>query len=349
MVVLNILWERLMEKVIKNLFFLMLLINIPIVFSAELRPDFSTFGKATPPDHIPGTIEGPDPDSEGSAEHPVWQPVCSNNLASCDTSRVYPSVPGSCHKDSYNDCNDNGFYDEGEPCLETDDVFDEEITAHGKDFCVTTAAQDACISSGSSPLESCFTGGVEGVDFEYMSCRGISILEQDSNEIRRCQLEGGHLHDCCVGAVVTPVDPDDIPSHGPISEAGDFAPDIKPEKMPEGMRDLHDKFSGKPKPHHTFKGVKKIGDPVIPGFRDKLIPGHKPEGGEPSEESCLDIISEYAWRTEIDEATACCIVEEANSLSCFDKPGGEERDACLNGAASSCGSFGPNDLIEIRH
>ena len=68
-----------------------------------------------------------------------------------------------------------------------------------------------------------------------------------------------------------------------------------------------------------------------------------------SEESCLDIISGYAWRTEIDEATACCIVEEANNWSCFDKPEGEERDACLNGAASSCGDFEPNDLIEIRH
>ena len=68
-----------------------------------------------------------------------------------------------------------------------------------------------------------------------------------------------------------------------------------------------------------------------------------------SEESCLDIISGYAWRTEIDEATACCIVEEANNRSCFDKPEGEERDACLNGAASSCGDFEPNDLIEIRH
>ena len=68
-----------------------------------------------------------------------------------------------------------------------------------------------------------------------------------------------------------------------------------------------------------------------------------------SEESCLDIISGYAWRTEIDEATACCIVEEANNRSCFDQPEGEERDACLNGAASSCGDFEPNDLIEIRH
>ena len=68
-----------------------------------------------------------------------------------------------------------------------------------------------------------------------------------------------------------------------------------------------------------------------------------------SEESCLDIISGYAWRTEIDEATACCIVEEANNRSCFDKPEGEEKDACLNGAASSCGDFEPNDLIEIRH
>jgi len=68
-----------------------------------------------------------------------------------------------------------------------------------------------------------------------------------------------------------------------------------------------------------------------------------------SEESCLDIISGYAWRTEIDEATACCIVEEANNWSCFDQPEGEERDACLNGAASSCGDFEPNDLIEIRH
>ena len=67
------------------------------------------------------------------------------------------------------------------------------------------------------------------------------------------------------------------------------------------------------------------------------------------DESCLDIISGYAWRTEIDEATACCIVEEANNRSCFDQPEGEERDACLNGAASSCGDFEPNDLIEIRH
>jgi len=98
--------------------------------------------------------------------------------------------------------------------------------------------------------------------------------------------------------------------------------------------------------------VAGIHDPAMMGggvMSSGMMSGHKPEYDEPIEESCLDIISEYDWRTEIDEATACCIVEEANNWSCFDKPEGEERDACLNGAASSCGDFEPNDLIEIRH
>ena len=230
--------------------------------------------------------------------------------------------------------------------------FPQKKISNDIDLCVTEESYGDF--GGLSSQEADWVGEessmVELKDYIYVSCPPVYDLEINSNPTNECKKDDADLIDCCVlRAIVDPIDPDDIPSHGPISEAGDFAPDIKPEKMPEGMRDLHDKFSGKPKPHHTFKGVKKIGDPVIPGFRDKIIPGHKPEDGEASEESCLDIISEYAWRTEIDEATACCIVEEANSLSCFDKPEGEERDACLNGAASSCGSFGPNDLIEIRH
>jgi len=230
--------------------------------------------------------------------------------------------------------------------------FPQKKISNDIDLCVT---EESYVDFGGlSSQEADWVGEessmVELKDYIYVSCPPVYDLEINSNPTNECKKDDADLIDCCVlRAIVDPIDPDDIPSHGPISEAGDFAPHIKPEKMPEGMRDLHDKFSGKPKPHHTFKGVKKIGDPVIPGFRDKIIPGHKPEDGEASEESCLDIISEYAWRTEIDEATACCIVEEANSLSCFDKPEGEERDACLNGAASSCGSFGPNDLIEIRH
>lgn len=230
--------------------------------------------------------------------------------------------------------------------------FPQKKISNDIDLCVTEESYGDF--GGLSSQEADWVGEessmVELKDYIYVSCPPVYDLEINSNPTNECKKDDADLIDCCVlRAIVDPIDPDDISSHGPISEAGDFAPDIKPEKMPEGMRDLHDKFSGKPKPHHTFKGVKKIGDPVIPGFRDKIIPGHKPEDGEASEESCLDIISEYAWRTEIDEATACCIVEEANSLSCFDKPEGEERDACLNGAASSCGSFGPNDLIEIRH
>jgi hypothetical protein len=230
--------------------------------------------------------------------------------------------------------------------------FPQKKISNDMDLCVTEESYGDF--GGLSSQEADWVGEessmVELKDYIYVSCPPVYDLEINSNPTNECKKDDVDLIDCCVlRAIVDPIDPDDISSHGPISEAGDFSPDIKPEKMPEGMRDLHDKFSGKPKPHHTFKGVKKIGDPVIPGFRDKIIPGHKPEDGEPSEESCLDIISEYAWRTEIDEATACCIVEEANSLSCFDKPEGEERDACLNGAASSCGSFGPNDLIEIRH
>ena len=230
--------------------------------------------------------------------------------------------------------------------------FPQKKISNDIDLCVTEESYGDF--GGLSSQEADWVGEessmVELKDYIYVSCPPVYDLEINSNPTNECKKDDADLIDCCVlRAIVDPIDPDDIPSHGPISEAGDFAPHIKPEKMPEGMRDLHDKFSGKPEPHYTFKGVKKIADPVIPGFRDKIIPGHKPEDGEASEESCLDIISEYAWRTEIDEATACCIVEEANSLSCFDKPEGEERDACLNGAASSCGSFGPNDLIEIRH
>ena len=234
--------------------------------------------------------------------------------------------------------------------------FPQKKISNDIDLCVTEESYGDF--GGLSSQEADWVGEessmVELKDYIYVSCPPVYDLEINSNPTNECKKDDADLIDCCVlRAIVDPIDPDDIPSHGPISGAGDFAPHIKREKIPEGLRDLHDKFPGKPKPHHTFKGVKKIGDPVIPEFRDKKFPWTKHEDGESSDdssaESCLDTISAYDWRTDIDDDTACCILEQANSNGCFDEPEGEDRDACLNGAANSCGEFEPNDLIEIHH
>ena len=181
--------------------------------------------------------------------------------------------------------------------------FPQKKISNDIDLCVTEESYGDF--GGLSSQEADWVGEessmVELKDYIYVSCPPVYDLEINSNPTNECKKDDADLIDCCVlRAIVDPIDPDDIPSHGPISGAGDFAPHIKREKMPEGLRDLHDKFPGKPKPHHTFKGVKKIGDPVIPGFRDKKFPWTKHEDGESSaSEDCFHAPDD-GWQTVTD-------------------------------------------------